>query len=390
MKFGSREICNVVFRAKAATRIGNQTFVKGQPVLYIDSAKTSTVEGAATTVYAQGGRGNTRLIAWEGEKTLTFTVEDALLSPISFAMLSGAGLFKGKDGEETVHVHMTTYAQVDNAEIDLTDALGVNDKICKTAPIYVMKTETDGSITGELIPVKLDESGKKLVPQEGASFDKSVIGTTVMVDYYILKSGTTVSELIIDAENFAGYYDVEADTLFKRQGDGGNMPANLTLPNVKIQSNFTFSMAATGDPSTFTFTMDAMPGYTYFNKTKKVLCVIQIIEDSEESTKPTESVMTHNESETIEESERDSTPLAEYDMSSVKWPTETSISHTGSKITFELENLPSGVTAVYEGNEATEVGTYTAKVVGLEYDPTTHVEPVLPKGVSKSMTWKIV
>ena len=390
MKFGSREICNVVFRAKAATRIGNQTFVKGQPVLYIDSAKTSTVEGAATTVYAQGGRGNTRLIAWEGEKTLTFTVEDALLSPISFAMLSGAGLFKGKDGEETVHVHMTTYAQVDNAEIDLTDALGVNDKICKTAPIYVMKTETDGSITGELVPVKLDEGGKKLVPQEGASFDKSVIGTTVMVDYYILKSGTTVSELIIDAENFAGYYYVEADTLFKRQGDGGNMPANLTLPNVKIQSNFTFSMAATGDPSTFTFTMDAMPGYTYFNKTKKVLCVIQIIEDSEESTKPTESVMTHNESETIEESERDSTPLAEYDMSSVKWPTETSISHTGSKITFELENLPSGVTAVYEGNEATEVGTYTAKVVGLEYDPTTHVEPVLPKGVSKSMTWKIV
>ena len=390
MKFGSREICNVVFRAKAATRIGNQTFVKGQPVLYIDSAKTSTVEGAATTVYAQGGRGNTRLIAWEGEKTLTFTVEDALLSPISFAMLSGAGLFKGKDGEETVHVHMTTYAQVDNAEIDLTDALGVNDKICKTAPIYVMKTETDGSITGELVPVKLDDSGKKLVPQEGVSFDKSVIGTTVMVDYYILKSGTTVSELIIDAENFAGYYYVEADTLFKRQGDGANMPANLTLPNVKIQSNFTFSMAATGDPSTFTFTMDAMPGYTYFNKTKKVLCVIQIIEDSEESTKPTESVMTHNESEAIEESAQDSTPLAEYDMSSVKWPTQTSITHTGSEITFELEGLPEGVTAVYTGNTATEIGSYTATVVGLEYDTTTHVEPVLPKGVSKSMTWKIV
>lgn len=390
MKFGSREICNVVFRTKAATRIGNQTFVKGQPVLYIDSAKTSTAEGAATTVYAQGGRGNTRLIAWEGEKTLTFTVEDALLSPISFAMLSGAGLFKGKDGEETVHVHMTTYAQVDNAEIDLTDALGVNDKICKTAPIYVMKTETDGSITGELVPVKLDESGKKLVPQEGVSFDQSVIGTTVMVDYYILKSGSTVSELIIDAENFAGYYYVEADTLFKRQGDGANMPANLTLPNVKIQSNFTFSMAATGDPSTFTFTMDAMPGYTYFNKTKKVLCVIQIIEDSEESTKPTESVMTHNESEAIEESERDSTPLAEYDMSSVKWPTQTSITHTGSEIKFELEGLPSGVTAQYTGNTATDTGTYTATVVGFEYDTTTHVEPKLPKGVAKSITWKIV
>lgn len=390
MKFGSREICNVVFRTKAATRIGNQTFVKGQPVLYIDSAKTSTVEGAATTVYAQGGRGNTRLIAWEGEKTLTFTVEDALLSPISFAMLSGAGLFKGKDGEETVHVHMTTYAQVDSKEIDLTDALGFADKICKTAPIYVMKTETDGSITGELVPVKLDDSGKKLVPQEGVSFDQNVIGTTVMVDYYILKSGSTVSELIIDAENFAGYYYVEADTLFKRQSDGANMPANLTLPNVKIQSNFTFSMAATGDPSTFTFTMDAMPGYTYFNKTKKVLCVIQIIEDSEEGTKPTESVMTHNESEVVDESAQDSTPLAEYDMSSVKWPTETNKSHTGSEITIELEGLPLGVTASYTGNTGTDIGPYTATVVGFEYDTTTHVEPKLPKGVAKSITWKIV
>ena len=77
MKFGVREICNVVFKAKADTKIGTSTFKKGQPVLYIDSAKTSTIEGAATTVYAQGGRGNTRLIAWEGEKTLTFTVEDA-------------------------------------------------------------------------------------------------------------------------------------------------------------------------------------------------------------------------------------------------------------------------------------------------------------------------
>lgn len=94
MKFGVREIANVVFKAKNLQKIGPYTFTKGQPVFYMDTAKTSTLEGAATTVYATGGRGNTRLIAWEGEKTLTFTVEDALLSPVSFAMLSGAGLLK--------------------------------------------------------------------------------------------------------------------------------------------------------------------------------------------------------------------------------------------------------------------------------------------------------
>lgn len=65
MKFGVREIADVVFKAKAETKIGTTTFKPGQPVLYIDTAKTSTMEGAATTVYATGGRGNTRLMAWD-------------------------------------------------------------------------------------------------------------------------------------------------------------------------------------------------------------------------------------------------------------------------------------------------------------------------------------
>ena len=58
MKFGVREICDVVFKAKAKQKIGKYTFEPGQPVLYIDTATTSTLEGAATTVYAQGGKGN--------------------------------------------------------------------------------------------------------------------------------------------------------------------------------------------------------------------------------------------------------------------------------------------------------------------------------------------
>ena len=295
MKFGVREICNVVFRAQAAMTIGGTAFEKGQPVLYIDTAKTSTLEGTGTTVYATGGRGNTRLIAWEGEKTLTFTVEDALLSPISFSMLSGAGLIKDTKVEK-VHVHTTSYAYVGTgAEIDLTNALGPNEEICDTAPIFVMVTESDGSLTGERIKVKVDSTKKKLVPAEGDSFGAE--GKTVMVDFYVLRATTSVSELQIDAENFAGYYYVEADTLFRRQADGVDYPANITLPNVKIQSNFTFAMASTGDPSTFTFTMDAFPGYTYFDQTKKVLCVIQIVEEAEVGSKDMHTVMGHVEDE---------------------------------------------------------------------------------------------
>ena len=286
MKFGVREICNVVFKAKNATKIGNSTFKAGQPVLYIDTAKTSTIEGAATTVYAQGGRGNTRLIAWEGEKTLTFTVEDALLSPIGFSVLSGAGLFN--DAEQDVHVHTTSTAMVINGKIDLSFVLGETEKIDSSATIFVSETEEDGSLTGTLIEdatVALDGKSLTVDPEHN---DK-----TVLVDFYIIKKASNAMELQIDAENFAGYYYVEASTLFRDQATGRDLPAEITLPNVKIQSNFTFSMAATGDPSTFTFTMDAFPGYTYFNKTKKVLCVMQVIDDSEAISADLESVMKH-------------------------------------------------------------------------------------------------
>ena len=294
MKFGVREICDVVFKAKSDVKIGKTLFRKGQPVLYIDTATTSTLEGASTTVYAQGGRGNTRLIAWEGEKTLTFTVEDALLSPIGFSILSGAGLFKGSEKTTEVHVHATSSAYTSDGSIDLSDALGSSELICATAPIFVSITEADGSITGELIEnVTVDETGKKII---GASIEA---GKTVLVDYYIIKQAGNVSELQIDAENFAGYYYVEASTLFRDQNTGKDMPAEITIPNVKIQSNFTFTMAATGDPSTFTFTMDAFPGYTYFNPSKKVLCVIQVVEDSEAATSIMESVMPHTEDEEI-------------------------------------------------------------------------------------------
>ena len=296
MKFGVREICDVVFKAKADTKIGTSTFKKGQPVLYIDTAKTSTIEGAATTVYATGGKGNTRLIAWEGEKTLTFTVEDALLSPIGFSVLSGAGLFKGES--DTVHVHTTANAYVGNdGTIDLTDSLESSEQIDGTAPVFVMVTEDDGSITGDLISgLAVAANGKSLT---GAT--STYYGKTVFVDFYVTKASAKISELQIDAGNFAGYYYVEASTLFRRESDGVDMPAEITLPNVKIQSNFTFSMASTGDPSTFTFTMDAFPGYTYFDRTKKVLCVMQVIEDATAGTETRNSVMKHQSGFTIPE-----------------------------------------------------------------------------------------
>ena len=373
MKFGVREICDVVLKAKTAQKVGKKVFYKNEPVLYFDTLKTSTLEGASSTVYAQGGRGNARLVAWEGERTVTFTMEDALISPEGFSILTGAGLV---DGEETP-VIMHTTEQTDNISVvesgspstkssvvitlseepylgngtftesneeisvsnstdfdaivrqfdlykdaALTDQAttyvsGTNTyyKKIKTATaynssedfIYIMHM-TDGLIDSEpYIPSELklyakngkyavvtimadenpkqsddyswvDDNDQERLSASNRKNDLSIFknGDVVFADYYTART-TGAYQVNITPDKFGGNYYLEASTLF-RDTNGTDLPAEFIIPNCKIQSAFTFSMASTGDPSTFTFTMDAFPDYTRWDKTKKVFAAIQVFD----------------------------------------------------------------------------------------------------------------
>ena len=279
MKFGVREICDVVLRAKSTQKIGNQTFEKDEPVIYFDTAKTSTIEGAATTVYAQGGKGNSRLIAWEGERTVTFTMEDALISPLGFSILSGAGIVEAT-GSNAINVHMTSQVEGtisnDSVTVDLSKAIPQNGKLLEEEDnIYGFILDNSGNISERLKDKSVSSGNNQITFNNVQTEDGKVI---ILVDYYVaMTSG--VQQLEVTPDKFAGSYYLEASTLFRRQEDGVDMPAQFVIPNVKIQSAFNFSMASTGDPSTFTFTMDAFPDYTKFDKTKKVLFALQIVED---------------------------------------------------------------------------------------------------------------
>ena len=309
MKFGVREICEVVLKAKAAQKVGNKIFYAGEPVCYFDTLKTSSMEGAATTVYAQGGRGNARLMAWEGERTVTFTMEDALISPEGFMILSGAGLIDAT-AEKPIYQHMTE--TVDAADVVVADAgltigltnmpylpadkgqnyayvmLMKNGEIVSEPYIPEHKVAVDGKYdfeadedTGKFeIVVKAGANYNELGADEGEAHAYELNGgfpsfDAVLVDYYVERKGEA-QQIDITPDKFGGNYYLEASTLF-RDTNGVDMPAEFIIPNCKIQSNFTFTMASTGDPSTFTFTMDAFPDYLKFDRSKKVLAAIQII-----------------------------------------------------------------------------------------------------------------
>lgn len=350
-RFGVREICDVVFRPLSSLDIGNQHFDRMQPCLYLDTAQTSSLEGAATTVYAQGGRGNSRLIAWEGEKTLTLTITDALMSTISFAMLSGAGVVEayeehtgvGKDPHgkrQAIYMHTTYEVPVESyngafyAILDEETLGGDTVFVSKEAPVYGVVLNGAGGVKSYLSAIKLEEMFKldsDGVPQRKTSEDDTTVvnifadgengaitfenipetqsvgiafllkdektdsnyqgekhapmlvaGDIVRIDCYTIHTAGA-TQINIDADNFAGYYYIEADTLFRDEATGKDFPAEFVIPRGKIQSNFTFTMASTGDPSTFDFTIDCFPAYTSFSKNKKVLAQLNVVDPTVES-----------------------------------------------------------------------------------------------------------
>lgn len=459
MKYGVREITNVTMKAKSTIRFGNKTFYKDEPVLYFDSLKTSSLEGATTTVYATGGRGNVRLVAWEGEKTLTFNMEDALISPESFSVLSGAGLVEtgvlknrtqistnfsadtfsndiddmldmmerfsitdpienrivfnqnivefnsvanqeiqgkirimnlapkdeflsflkahGSDDYEVVEAmtdeqyreHQLWFDDLDGEKISIAlvldgqmtkdritfDTLSTYEPVSFVGPrngkvTFVMVVDNDPDIvadayvvaqrwidekdgiwpsiyvefvqdvlsgyahTTETVVITKDENDVHFVsiskPHYGTIYLKSLknmLKNTVIeeedkissktqyqyedgdvrgdlfvgqaiADYYTPIYNKTIKTLSIGMESFGSNFYLEADTLF-RDTNGSDHPALFTIPNCKVQSNFTFTMASSGDPSTFSFVLDAFPGYTRFDDSKKVLASLVIVEN---------------------------------------------------------------------------------------------------------------
>lgn len=311
MKFGVRECCDVVFRAKAPMKVGKKIFYKNEPVIYFDTLKTSTLEGAATTVYAQGGRGNARLMSWDGERTVTFTMEDALISPEGLAILTGAGLISAESGKPVI-VHTTEKIEIGSQEavVAVSDneltiqklVLSRKPSTHANAAVYAMILDgNDNMISEPFSSATVGENGKlsydAVAPEgetaeakdlrlrtysasisiEGAAAGLTKLdGCKVLVDYYVDEESNAM-EINITPDKFGGAFYIEASTLFREYPSQQDLPAEFIIPNGRVQSNFTFSMAGSGDPSTFTFTVDAFPDYTRFNLTEKVLASIQVV-----------------------------------------------------------------------------------------------------------------
>ena len=192
----------------------------GEPVLFLDTLKISTIEQTAEQAEARGGKGNPPLIIWDYGKEITVTLQDALFSPASMAVMYG-----DKDGASSV------------------------TQITKMRRVVLSASVT--SIPTGITYYKVGDPSK---PMAVATTADLVAGATVYEESTIaVKEGSTKIE--ITAENFPGTYKLVGETYARNRKTGKDEYFQFIIPQAKMSAENTITLEAEGDPSVFDMTM---------------------------------------------------------------------------------------------------------------------------------------
>lgn len=213
----------------------------GAPVLYLDTLKVSTTEQTAENTSARGGKGNAELVMWDYGKEINVTLEDALFSAKSMAIMYGV------DPDE-----------------DTTDFAAVN-KITKTVNVSAIQVSGEDVIVstaaGDIkIPteVKFYDSKAKEVSAEGATAKAKYEAAKATAAYATFDITVDGQEIVISAEKFPGTYYVTGDTYARSEDTGEDEFFQFIIPKAKVLSEVTLTMEAEGDPSTFNMNLKVL------------------------------------------------------------------------------------------------------------------------------------
>lgn len=232
-RYGIKEVADVTFYSLDSNG-------KPQaPVLYLDTLKVSTIEQTAENTSARGGKGNPELITWDYNKEITVTLEDALFSAKSMAIMFGNGRTKTWTGNSSASdsraLIMRTETFIATATAG-TAAASANG----WSPMY---EGPDGASYSKINPRFFDA-------QTGAEVTQLAKDVKYFCSYDLLTDGQA-AVIEISGSSFPGTYYIVGDTYARNENSGRDEFFQFIIPRAKVTAENTITLEAEGDPSTF-------------------------------------------------------------------------------------------------------------------------------------------
>ena len=228
-RYGIKEVADVTFYDL------DPNGMPTHPVLYLDTLKVSTIEQTAEEAEARGGKGNAPLIIWDYGKEINVTLEDALFSAKSMAIMFGNGQVKTMGGESLIMK---------------TEQFIAADAVAPNAENSGWKNQYEGP-DGKLYT--------KVNPKFYDAYGETVTTMTKGERYFCtfdLKAAGSVIE--ISANSFPGTYYVVGDTFARSEASGKDEFFQFIIPKAKVTSENTITLEAEGDPSVFNMNLRVM------------------------------------------------------------------------------------------------------------------------------------
>ena len=258
-QYGIKEVADVTFYER-------DTAGHEKPVLYIDTAKVSTIEKTASTAEARGGKGNPALISWDFGLEINVTLEDALFSPKSMAIMQGSGKVVESTSTDPLYIDVTG----EIVEVSNTTLLQLKHPF-KENSIYIYEVDDNGRwLNGQQLRgwEASDSTGTSVSTESefvhfGGEAGATGIGgnvTKVAVFYKTKLDGTTGSaqKIEINSDTFPGTYRVVGDTFARNRATGKDEFFQFIIHRAKVSPENTITLSADGDPSTFNMSLKVL------------------------------------------------------------------------------------------------------------------------------------
>lgn len=254
-QYGIKEVADVTFYER-------DTAGHEKPVLFIDTAKVSTIEKTASTAEARGGKGNPALISWDFGLEINVTLEDALFSPKSMAIMQGSG--KIVEGTSTAPVYVDVTGEIfefpeSASTADSRDSITLKHEF-KDNSIYIYEIDDNGRwISGNQLRGWEKNSTSSNVIEKGTN-GTNITTQKVAIFYKTPVNGTTgtAQKIEINSDTFPGTYRVVGDTFARNRSTGKDEFFQFIIHRAKMSPENTITLSADGDPSTFNMSLKVL------------------------------------------------------------------------------------------------------------------------------------
>lgn len=221
----NREVCDLIF----------VDYSTKKPFLNLDFANVTTTELTGESVFAYGGKGHPKRMAFSGERGGTLTIETQIQTVKLWQMITGGEVSKSARFVTRVE------AAVDN---DGTSVTLTDKPVAGSVVVYA-----DGDDCGTELACTVADKVITLTTALTAG-DKLII-------YYMKEVTEGVQRVNIKSTSFPKNFIVYGDTVMKTENDEV-LPYKLTAYRAAPQGNMSLSFSNSGDPGSITITCDLL------------------------------------------------------------------------------------------------------------------------------------